>query len=212
MSVIDHLVLAVPDLDEAADWFASATGVRPAPGGAHVGMGTHNALVSFGSGYLELIAPDPTQPDPEDGRPFGIDTLDERRLVAFAVRPDSDTTIDGMIEAAGHAGYEPGEAVAMTRLAPGGVLLHWRLTFPRTSWSGIDLHGTVPFVIDWADTPMPATTAPGGLELLEFAVDHPEPATIEAAHRALGIDVEVRPSTHAGLTARLAGPGGTIDL
>lgn len=212
MAVIDHLVLAVPELDEATEWFAAATGVRPAAGGAHVGMGTHNALASFGSGYVELIAPDPAQPDPEDGRPFGIDALDRRRLVAFAVRPDVGTSIDEVIGSAGRAGFEAGDAVAMTRRAPGGVLLHWRLTFPRTSWSGVDLHGTVPFVIDWGDTPMPSTTAPDGLELTEFAVTHPEPATVGAALEALGVGVEVRRSADAGLVARLTGPAGSLEL
>lgn len=212
MSVIDHLVLAVPELDSAVEWFADETGVRPAAGGAHVGMGTHNALVSFGSGYVELIAPDPNQPDPEDGRPFGIDAIHERRLVAFAVRPDVGSSIDELVAAAGAAGFEPGEAVSMSRRSPGAVLLHWRLTFPRTSWSGVELVGTVPFVIDWGDTPMPSVTAPTGLVLDSFAVGHPEPKTIEAAHSALGIRTVVTAAARPSLTARLSGPNGVIDV
>ena len=62
MQRLDHLVIAAPDLDNAKTAFADATGCMPADGGAHNGLGTRNALVSFGtSTYLEIIAPDPEQ-------------------------------------------------------------------------------------------------------------------------------------------------------
>ncbi|NND74128.1 MAG: VOC family protein [Ilumatobacter sp.] len=212
MTVIDHLVVAVPRLDDAIDEFEAATGVRPAAGGAHVGLGTHNALVSFGSGYVELIAPDPRQPDPPGGRPFGIDDLDNRRLVTFAVRPAPGGTIDDVCRSASTAGYEPGEPVAMSRRTPDGELLQWRLTFPRTSWSGIDLHGTVPFVIDWGDTPMPSSTAPGGLELSAVRIGHRDHETIAAAHRALDVAVDLGDADRPGCAARLSGPAGHLDV
>lgn len=57
--MIDHLVLAVPDLDEAATTFADA-GVVLEPGGRHPRHGTHNALVGLGPAqYLEVVAVDP---------------------------------------------------------------------------------------------------------------------------------------------------------
>ena len=63
LNVLDHIVLAAPDLDEAKDAFDAQTGVMPIDGGPHEGLGTRNALVSFGDGtYLEIIAPDPEQP------------------------------------------------------------------------------------------------------------------------------------------------------
>src|SRR5262249_58019959 len=52
---IDHLVVAVPDLDAAIESYQSV-GFHVVRGGRHQ-VGTHNALVPFADGvYLELIA------------------------------------------------------------------------------------------------------------------------------------------------------------
>jgi hypothetical protein len=165
MAVIDHLVLAVPDLDDAIADFEHAHGVRPAIGGRHAGLGTHNALVSFGDSYLELIAPDPTQPDPDRPRPFGVDDIDGPTLVTWAVRPDPahGETIEKLIESCRAVGHEPGSAVAMSRQTPAGELLRWRLTFPTMTQDGL-----VPFLIDWGATRHPASGAPRGLALTAF--------------------------------------------
>ena len=130
MARIDHLVYAVADLDAGIDDFAASTGVRPAMGGAHVGLGSHNALVSFGSCYLELIAPDPNQPEPPGPRPFGLDELIEPGFVAFAVRPDPDDTIDALIERARSSGHDAGPRVAAHHAGgdhAGGRAVHHRL-------------------------------------------------------------------------------------
>jgi hypothetical protein len=53
---IDHIVIAVRDLDQASGDYRAA-GFTVTPGGAHVSGGTHNALVAFADGaYFELIA------------------------------------------------------------------------------------------------------------------------------------------------------------
>ena len=57
---LDHCVVAIHDLDAGMSAFESLTGVRPVYGGEHPSLGTHNALVSLGSGrYLEILAPRP---------------------------------------------------------------------------------------------------------------------------------------------------------
>ena len=50
--VVDHLVLSAPSLDEGISHVESLTGVVAAHGGAHPGMGTHNALLALGEGEL----------------------------------------------------------------------------------------------------------------------------------------------------------------
>ena len=118
---LDHLVLAGPDLAEAVAWFAELTGVDPAAGGSHVGLGTANYLVGLGAAaYLEIIGPDPEQPAPEQPRPFGIDDLVAPRVVSWAVRVSD---IAAVVAASRRAGYDPGDPIAMSRRTRDGELL-----------------------------------------------------------------------------------------
>src|SRR5262245_41376476 len=84
---IDHLVYATNDLEKSVDELEARVGVRAAPGGPHPGRGTRNALIGLSAGtYLEIIGPDPDQPEPAAPRWFGIDTLTRPRLVTWAVK------------------------------------------------------------------------------------------------------------------------------
>ena len=56
MHQLDHLVIAAPDLADAKTAFADATGCMPVDGGAHNGLGTRNALVSFGTSTIATQA------------------------------------------------------------------------------------------------------------------------------------------------------------
>ena len=53
-------VVAAATLADGIEYFAEITGVAPQPGGKHVAMGTHNALVRLSERtFLEIIAIDP---------------------------------------------------------------------------------------------------------------------------------------------------------
>src|SRR5215510_7380506 len=84
---VDHLVYATPDLDASVNDLERRLGVRATTGGQHPGRGTRNALIALGpAAYLEIIGPDPAQPDPDTPRNFGIDTLKEPRLGTWAAK------------------------------------------------------------------------------------------------------------------------------
>ena len=53
---IDHLVIAVPDLDAAVAELSEAVGLAFTAGGRHPGAGTANRIAFLGEPYLELIA------------------------------------------------------------------------------------------------------------------------------------------------------------
>src|SRR5437660_1356671 len=53
---IDHLILAVDDLDAAAVQLTERTGLAVVPGGVHPAWGTRNVIVPLGGAYLELVA------------------------------------------------------------------------------------------------------------------------------------------------------------
>jgi catechol 2,3-dioxygenase-like lactoylglutathione lyase family enzyme len=56
ISALDHIVLAVRDLDAAAAAYAGVLGRAPSWRGTHPVLGTRNVLFSCGSVYLELLA------------------------------------------------------------------------------------------------------------------------------------------------------------
>lgn len=199
-SVLDHLVYAGPDLAEAVARVTELTGVTPAPGGSHAGWGTANHLADLGAGmYLEVIGPDPAQPEPEAPRPFGIDELTEPALVAWAVRT---TDIDATIAAARAHGFDPGDAQEMSRRTADGEVLRWRLTPPGTP-------GTLrPFLIDWGTTPHPTTRGLPSLPLLMVTGTHPDPDSVLAVTDALGLELLVRRADRPSLVAALRTPQG----
>ena len=144
---------------------------------------------------LDVIAADPGQPQPATPRPFGIDGISRSGLVGWALACDD---IDATVARARHDGYDLGEATDGQRTGPTGTVLHWRMTGSPTA------DGLVPFLISWGDTEHPARSAPRGLTLETFHLEHPDPPSVAPWLAALGADVEIRP---AAMAARAAATG-----
>lgn len=193
---LDHLMWAAPDLDAAVAELADRTGVTAAPGGAHPGQGTRNALLALGPRcYLEVIAPDPDQPA-GGGLARLISGLSCSRLVTFAV------SVDGLVE------MGLGGVVAMSRTTPEGDELRWDLAFLGGHPYGLSM----PFVIDWGDSPHPAEQAPAGCTLTNLRVVHPDAAGLRAAIATVGLSLPVEQGSPPCLIAQLDTPNGPLRL
>jgi len=202
--LVDHIIYAAPHLEEAVDAIEEQLGVRAAGGGQHPGQGTHNKLLSLDQGtYLELIGPDPAQPDPLQPRPYGVDGITRAGLVGWAIRAED---IDVALARAHAAGVDLGEVIEGRRRTADGASLRWRVT------SNARTAGVIPFLISWGDTPHPAASAPSGLTLGALRVEHPDPKSIAETLRILGADVEVCAGSRARLIATVRGPNGIGEL
>jgi len=203
---LDHLVFAVPDLANSIEMFCERLGVTPAFGGCHELVGTHNAILPVrGGSYVELIAPDPANPSPPLGLPFGMDALDGPRLVTWAVRTRD---IDVAVERARNAGYDPGGVIDLTRETSEGNDLSWRLTVRGEMPAG----GLVPFLIDWGSAPHPAGTSEPECSIEDFRAEHPDPESVRAMLHALDVSLDVESGPQLRLFATVVGPDGSFEL
>jgi hypothetical protein len=202
LPLLDHLIVAGPDLDELVRQVAASTGVRAAAGGRHPGQGTWNALLGLGVGcYLELLAPDPQQ----TGGAFraSIADLDAPALHTWCVRAGDADAVARRVEA---AGARP-RRLAMARQRPDGVTLQWELVF-------VDAHpygDLVPFFIDWRGSPHPSGSLPTGLTCDTLRLAHPDAAGLRTLLMDLGAlagEVDIATADAPALAAGWRGPGG----
>ena len=137
---IDHVLIAVTDLETAAREFQARHGLASVDGGRHPDWGTANRIVPLGSSYLELVAV--VEPEvaaaSSFGRWVGDGATDAGQLVGWAVRT---TQLDDVAE-----------RLALTvrsgsRMTPSGEELRWRS-------GGLDeaiAEPCLPFFIEWGD-------------------------------------------------------------
>ncbi len=199
---LDHILYAVPDLAKGMGDFERLTGVRPAYGGRHAQLGTHNALVSLGDDvYLELIAPDPDQRVPVADMIFDIGKVTAPKIMTWAVRATDIQALGAKIRL---AGIEDG-----SRITADGTKLEWKT-------AGIaecnDTSGIVPFVIQWGDTPHPARTAPRGCVLLQLSATHPSPQQFRKLFSRLSFPLQIVEHPSVRLTMKFNSPRGVIVL
>lgn len=205
---IDHLVFGATDLEAGVRHLEALTGVRAQPGGAHPGRGTHNALLSLGPrSYLEIIAPDPAQPDPPSRSPLlaGLSASTPLRMTSWAVgAPD----LDAIVARSTGGGY-PARVIPGARKRPDGLAMSWRMGMLDAPEQG---GGVAPFFIDWGATESPARTAPVAGSLVALRVEHPRPHEIQPLYDALGLDQPIRQGPQPALIATLQTLKGLIEL
>jgi len=131
---IDHIVIAVADLDSAVASYTQA-GFTVVRGGRH-NLGTHNALIALADeSYLELIA----FLNPVPGHPWFKTLRLGGGVIDFCMRTDD---LDADVAAMRAAGAAMGDPSPMTRDRPDGFRLKWVLAIPQPPFNG-----QVPFLI-----------------------------------------------------------------
>jgi Glyoxalase-like domain len=203
---LDHVLLGSSDLHRGIALVEQHLGVKAMFGGVHPGRGTQNALLSLGERhYLEIIAPDPAQPDSKSARRSQLENLTEPRLVEWAAHPGDLGSFAKRLQAAGlpFEGPTPG-----SRKRPDGRLLQWQTLTLKDHASGL-----LPFFIEWrADSPHPSADSPAGCHLIRFALVTAEPEKLARTLALLSLDVPVVKGEKPQLHARLTGPKGHLEL
>lgn len=182
MARIDHFMYAAPSLDLGMEWAADTFDAQPVYGGAHVGLGTCNALLSLGDTYLEIIAPDPQQ-SLENNFGGQLAALKTGGLVTWAASGALDE-IAKRLASFDIVCIGPRQTQRQTS---NGDTLTWSLLFPKTRRFG----NALPFFIDWQACPHPATTNPIGGALLDMQIFSPDSETLQAVFKKLQLPVPV---------------------
>jgi hypothetical protein len=192
---LDHVLIAVPDLESAAADAERRFGVASVEGGRHPGWGTANRIVPLGTSYLELIA----VVDPAEAAASPLGTWvsaasgGDPQLLGWAVRPadlDAVTARHGLTIAPG------------SRQAPGGELLSWRSAGLERAIA----EPCLPFFIEWsAGTRFPGLAAdPRGIAIRELGLTGDEQRLADwlGSHE---LPIVVRPGPPAVERLELAG-------
>lgn len=131
---IDHIVIAVPDLEAAAGDF-ERLGFTVVPGGRHP-VGTHNVLISFADGsYIEIIAFYRANPGHRWWKPL----QKGEGLVDFCMQTND---LPGDTAKLREAGVDIDDPVPWSRTRPDGYQLKWLLSLAREGHRGV-----APFLI-----------------------------------------------------------------
>lgn len=185
VSRFDHLVIASQSLKSGGDWLLEKTGVRPAAGGKHPHMGTHNLLSQFSeNAFLEVIAIDPEAPTPGHPRWFSLDEpamqlrLKQQSTPITWVVHTND--LHAAVDKAKAAGVDPGTIIEGARGD-----LRWLICVRD---DGQLMHqGAFPILMQWPEGEHPAARMQDdGLKLKKLIVRSAQEQQLSVALAAIG--------------------------
>tara|TARA_B100000212_G_scaffold327166_1_gene290230 strand:+ start:509 stop:1348 length:840 start_codon:yes stop_codon:yes gene_type:complete len=124
ISSLDHLIIAVKDLDKAISDYEKILGIAPCWKGKHSELGTKNALFSFENTYLELLSPSDAGPGTEFINTLLIDKGDH--LAGIALGTDN---IEHTKEALYKNGYTVEISSGQATSEKDGEIRQWKNIF-----------------------------------------------------------------------------------
>ncbi len=204
--VIDHIVMAVPNLDMAVTDFYERTGVRPVIGGRHTALGTANALIGLDNGaYLELLAVDPaTHIQPP--RWMGVDLITTPRITRWALKSD-----DIHRDVAPLRRYDPSLAAVQKgqRKMTTGDMLEWSLTMPLPA----PIVEVAPFFLDWSrSSHHPADKLESACTLTSIKFTHPPSDDLDVLFAHIGFQDQLKYDQAASIEVVIESPLGAVIL
>lgn len=211
MLKLDHLTVIAPTLREGVAHLRECLGLDVPFGQRHHYMGTHNHLLQLGGQvYLEVVAIDPDGAKPPCPRWFG---LDDQKAVRAAW--ESGRRLRGWVAGTDDihavlAGREDifGKAVSLPPAAP-------VFEFSLRDDGALPLDGAAPSLIDRRGKARSMATIPDlGARLVDFTLQHPDPAAIAALYQGLRIDRPpvIGPGDALRYRARIETPAGVKEL
>jgi hypothetical protein len=204
-NVIDHIVLAAPDLEEAMGEFEKKTGLATTIAGTIKGLGIKCARISFtDSSYLEIIAPDPKGPGPI-GELLKSKGIKELTPFHFAIRSKRAEELKDEVT---KFGYTP-DHITMFGAKADGTPRKWEMLYLY----GHRIGGACPYFINWANSDHPCATLPvvGKLKKVVIRASEDDPVHKLLAHvKAEGITVEV--GDKPKLAFSFSSPEGTVKF
>ena len=201
---IDHLIYAAPTLEMGIQKIEQILGVRPVLGGQHQGRGTHNALLALGKNtYLEIIAPDPTQPNVSRPLWMKADQAEHPQLWTWAV---ANNDLQDLAKKAEAYQIPLGEIKSGERTQTDGNVLRWQLTEPVLE----NADGLIPFFIDWGNTIHPAENLPQAGNIIELKAFHPTPEIVRQQLEKLNVKVVLEKAEIPRMECLIRGVDGSI--
>jgi hypothetical protein len=127
LAAIDHVVIAVSDLEAAAATLEASLRLTPGAGGRHEGQGTHNRLFWLGDSYLELMGVFDESLARESW--WGVHVLEvlaraEAGYAGLALRSDDLAADSAGLRGRGSPISDPAPG---ERLRPDGDIVRWRI-------------------------------------------------------------------------------------
>lgn len=177
---IDHVILAINNLDKGVEQFKALTGIEAVYGGAHPNSFTHNALVSLdGDTYLEIIAPRPDATNvPEEFLKY-----DSLTPWGWAIRTRNIETTRTKLKA---SGFDCSDNAQGSRSKPDGTLLSWTTMMIKDQ-------PDFPFFIEWGkEVVHPSVSSPKGCALKSLSITSANEKLLSKLNVTL--DLGIKPS------------------
>jgi hypothetical protein len=137
---VDHVLIAVDDLEAAAKEVEERYGLTSVEGGRHQGFGTANRIVPLGETYLELVAVVDRAEAAASGFGSWVGGGERPRLLGWCLRTDA---LDAVAECLGLTIADG------SRARPDGAVLRWRMAGLERSADEPSLQ----FFIEWGPAP-----------------------------------------------------------